>query len=47
MEKLKELRNLMEEIYQLDLLNKFVIDNNLNEEETLLETIKSLVSFSK
>ena len=38
MEKLKELRNLMEEIYQLDLLNKFVIDNNLNEEETLLET---------
>jgi len=40
MERIKreQLRELIEEVYELELLNNFIIENDLNEEENLFET---------
>ena len=35
---IEELKDLIEEIYELDLLNKFIFENNIQEEEYLLES---------
>ena len=34
----ESLRELIEEIYELDLLNKFIFENNIQEEDSLLES---------